>query len=803
MERSVVGTERRGPRRLARRGIGALAATCCACSAAPVTRPSPIESKTSSNRVDEDARGAAKADGVLQKARAARVEGRLERALRLLEFASKSGAKVAARELEEVRSSLSDEGVSAEEWLARARASESADPLASREAFERARLAFEKRIGERARGEIDGELGSVNNVGFVGGSTRFAVSGLGGYDLWDLTQRELLRRFRFDAPEEYSVVSADGLWFATSNRLYDGEGRRKLEFPPALGYSFVRGDREFLASLGGERKTKRWLLPSLAELSTLPFELQDLAPCGPDALIGVGEDLGSPIGASGERGLRVEIRSLESGKLERTFSVDRYVSAACAGDKVVLAGLFDVGVRVFSRRTGRLLKTYPDVDYVSTSDVGCKPTVSRDGKLVTHSSRGLGSTVIDLAGQRVLYSGKSDGDEPNERGVICAAVAPDGKHLVEVAADEGRLWVRELPSGRLLWERGARSQFYASALAWSPETSRLALGRSSRVDIIDLRGGARAASIPLPSRVTRLRWVSPDRLVATPSLGKSLFVIDARRGSLEKVVPIPRVDSTKLVVTKTRLALLEGGNNVLIPLDLVSPPKTVPGVLSALAASGEWYVTLSPAGLEVKSVDGSKTFPLTVPNEELYRSRELEFSPDDRLLTRHAGDALIFWDFRAGREVGRTQGGLGGQRIVRHRFSRDGAELRVLLANDSIVVFAVPSGKLLRSFGANQDAGEAGVALERSGWRLRNGVAELWSADGRLLIELVGGNEGDAWGFWRTPSGLIEPLDPRQPPPLCAIGTWRFPWGLCAGRLEGKDLLARVNANDPLLEEGL
>jgi hypothetical protein len=740
-------------------------------------------------------------DLFLKEARLARAEGRLERALRLFELASKSGATVEAREMEDVRSRLSDDGLSAAEWLARARASERTDPVFSREAFDRARLALEKQIGERARAELDGELSSVTNVGFVDGSTRFAVSGTDGYDLWDLTERELIRRFRFDA-DEGAKLSFDGLWFATPYRLHDAEGRRKLEYGYAQGFFFANNGRELVVSRNEEPATRRIGLPELTTLSTLPFALQDLTPCGADAVIGLGSDPDAVPSPSGDPTPRIEIRHLKSGKLERTFSVDRYANAACAGEYVVIAGLSEVGVRVYSRRTGKLVKAYPDVDYLSGPD-GCKPTFSRDGSIMTHSSWALGTNVIDLARQRVLFSSSSESKEPNERGVICAAVAPDGKHVVEAAFDDGRLWIRELPSGRVVWARDVRSPMHAFALAWSPETNRLALARSSSIDIIGLGDGRRAASVPVPTRVSKLRWLSPDRLAAVPSSGKSLLIIDAGRGTIEKVVPIPRVDSFKLLVTKTRLGVLEDGNNVLIPLDLASSPKVVPGVMSALAASGEWYVILSPAGLEVSSVDGAKSFPLPVSKEELYRSRELEFSPDDRLITRHGGDALIFWDFRAGRELGRTQGGLGGQRIVRHEFSPEGAELSMLLADDSIVVFAVPSGKLLRRFGPREDAGAAGILLERSGWRLRNGRAELWSADGRLVIDFGGGNDAGAPGFLRTRSGLIESLDPRQPPPLCAIGTYRFPWGLCAGRFEAKNLLSRVAANDPLLEQGL
>jgi hypothetical protein len=164
----------------------------------------------------------------LEFARLARAEGRLERALRLFELASKSGAPLEPRELDEARARLNDDGVSAEEWLARARASERTDPVSSREAFDRARLAFEKRIGERAKAELGGEL-IVTNVGVVGGSARFAVSGTDGYDLWDLTERELIRRFRFDV-EERAQLSSDGRWFATPYRLHDAEGRIKLEY---------------------------------------------------------------------------------------------------------------------------------------------------------------------------------------------------------------------------------------------------------------------------------------------------------------------------------------------------------------------------------------------------------------------------------------------------------------------------------------------------------------------------------------------------------------------------------------------
>jgi hypothetical protein len=376
------------------------------------------------------------------------------------------------------------------------------------------------------------------------------------------------------------------------------------------------------------------------------------------------------------------------------------------------------------------LKTYPDIAYLSAEDIACKPTLSRDGNILTHSSRALGTTVIDLTALRVLFSTGDTSKEPNERRIECAAVSPDGKHVVEASG------VGET-CGAASCRQGARSgsepftpRHHATALACSPETNRLALARFRSISIVDVRDGTKLANVSVPSRVRALRWLSADRLAAATTIGTSVLIIDARRGIIEKTIPIPRVDSARLVVTKTWLGVL-GGSNVLIPLDFASSPTVVPRTMRELAPSGAWYLATSQTGFQVSSLDGAREFALPVSRAERLRSRELRFSPDDRLVMRNAGDALIFWDFRAGRELGRTRGGLDGERIVRHEFSRDGTELSVLLANDAIVVFAVPSGKLLRRIGPWEEGGEAGILLERSGWRLRDGIAELRSSDGR------------------------------------------------------------------------
>ncbi len=178
-------------------------------------------------------------------------------------------------------------------------------------------------------------------------------------------------------------------------------------------------------------------------------------------------------------------------------------------------------VQVWEGKTGRLLLTYPGHAVkekpISIHSVAWSP----DGALIASSSRFRSVQVWDAAsGQTVMTVSRPD--------VRAIAWSPDSTRLA-VAADK-TVQVCDVATGRVLLTYSGHRDF-VTAVAWSPDGSRLASGAYKSVQIWEAATGRLMHSNEGPTDfLTELTWSPDGRRIALASYDKSVRVWDAATG---------------------------------------------------------------------------------------------------------------------------------------------------------------------------------------------------------------------------------------------------------------------------------
>lgn len=694
-----------------------------------------------------------------------------------------SGAWLRARELS--AQALKQDSGSPEIMLEAALDLQESDAIAARRLFDRSRIAFEHRESARATAEMLADLNG--NISFAEDSRNFAVisefanvlaMGL-GYDLWSIEERRVVRRVRVPRDGYLTLLSPDGTWFATEKRVFGPDGKVAFQYDTAEGLSFTPDSKALLVS-GGDGKVRRFATDSGKLLSQSNSGFDSISWCGKTVVV--------------QHRKAAQVRSA----LDRpTIHSWNAIRSTCVGSDMIATSEEMGPLSIYSQPTGRLLHRYDSLVNMSGGGEGVI-TASSDGRLLTWFGLSHPPVLVDTRSWQVLY-GTLDAVRDSEEGQSSAAIAPDGSVLAQALFD-GEVRVRPLPSLAVAWQSQPQAAPYTQAET-SPDGSLLAAARGDRILIFSLNSGSAIRLLASPL-VADLKWISPQRLAVWSS--GLLQVLDAATGRIERSHALPKIGLhayTSLLLSTTDLIVRDEflRASVFVPLDANATPKEISGVVVGVSTSGTFYAVRLGTNLVVHSRDETVIRPLSKIEHEAGWTEEHVFSPDTRFIVRRTTDGLLLWNIAADHEERRF---LGATQAKTQRFSADGSELGVLSADDVIRVYAVSSGLLVRHFSATDDAGKDALWLGRSGWRAKDRMFGLFGTDNKQLLELVADRDSFA-GFLRTPEGQVESLDLAQPPPLCAIGTARFPWQLCEGRLTGHDLLLRTERRDPLLGHGL
>jgi WD40 repeat protein len=282
--------------------------------------------------------------------------------------------------------------------------------------------------------------------------------------------------------------------------------------------------------------------------------------------------------------------------------------------------------------------------------------------------------------------------------VSVVAISPNNRYLAAGGVLERSISVWDLATGRLV-HRLSNEQGSISALAWSPDSTRLASGR----DFIRIVEGHIAVDVWDISTGHRLLSMT-DAFVATRvSMG------------VRKLAFSP--DGTRIAAALSGLALYDATTGALVRSAKDHPAH---GGVVAFSPDGRYLATTGrPRQSPIELLDPRTGAPLRNLVADLGMQRLVEFSPDSRAIASAALDerAIALWDVE--------QGGLLPEPLRGHSgflralvFSGDGRWLASLGDGDGLKVWAWRERQLVASVAVGKRAGPVAV----------------FSADGRWLV---------------------------------------------------------------------
>jgi WD40 repeat protein len=325
--------------------------------------------------------------------------------------------------------------------------------------------------------------------------------------------------------------------------------------------------------------------------------------------------------------------------------------------------------------------------------------------------------------------------------VLGAALSPDGG-AVAACDQDGWLTVwNTADGGRRFSERVFPQR--ATALAWSPDGARIAVGgAASGILLRDAVTGRAASAIPCGGGVTGLAWSPDGRSVASGHASGAVHLWDAATGAAGVALPAHGDEVRALSF---------------------SPD-------GRLLATGSW----DEKARVVDLATGEALLTIDVPGGGVYA---VAFSPDGRRLATGAYDGAVrLWDPGTGAALQSMSRGRDG--VIAVAFSKDGRRLLSGGFDRSIRLWDTESGELLVSAEGHQDAiygvgftadGRQAFSASQDGtvriWRAvaSDGIARLphpngvyalaWSRDGRRLAT---GGWDRAVRIWDAASGAGE-----------------------------------------------
>jgi WD40 repeat protein len=404
---------------------------------------------------------------------------------------------------------------------------------------------------------------------------------------------------------------------------------------------------------------------------------------------------------------------------------------AFSRDGLLASGGDDHNVRFWDIASGKLLR----IGKGHTGRITCL-AFSPDDKLLASGSRNPDTTVrvwevhsaiplVTLPAFRVVITG--------------VAFSPDGKMLAFTDGVSKRLNLYEPGTGKWLRSLHFGDSGMLNALAFSPDSSRVALAcRARHVDVFDLQTTRTVRYHGHIGGVLSVAF-SPDgkRLVSGSNVG-GVRVWDSH--SPPDATTWRSTGYIKQLVCSPDGKLLAMGMNTPLGVDL---EPTGPAAVSLVDSS---------TGKTLRTMPGPRSSPAS-----------LAFSPDGRLLAALWMDRTItIWEAASGRQVQHLRGVAALKRAARSRlqvgFSSDGKE--VLLGSDVIQVWNTQTGQEQRRWPLKGITGDLWALGFSPGCRrfvtaTLSGTVQFWDTlDGKEVVRATGPSAPAVMAFDRTGSRL-------------------------------------------------
>jgi WD40 repeat protein len=519
--------------------------------------------------------------------------------------------------------------------------------------------------------------------------------------LWNFTRQvETGKLEGHKAPIKAIAVSPDSTVIASGSQdgaiyLWNLETKRKIgELPghldevTALVYT---PDSSFLISAGSDHFIHLWN----AETNMVKLKID--GGCGVLALA-VSAD-SKTLYSAGDDAL-IRRWDLATGKQTGTFKGHEglIVSLALRLDNLFSGGL-DGTIRVWDAKTTKLLNTLPrrrgdcsalavtpQGDFVATAGTnntirifamatgkevlpGTGPQAGLNNLQLSPDHKRLAS--VTTAGDVYVFEAQSGKTLSHwncgRTGEIMLADAPNGKTLATAAGDDVRFW--DAATGAAVGDplpvaKGAGSFV---ALAFSPDSKTLALGRrqAPQVELWDLDQKKMVKSLKYDGAVHAIAWSPNGKTVAAAGMAKIMFW-DAQTGNLTMSFDV-REGPPPIFPLVTALAFGPDGRT--------------------LAAACIENATIRVYDLFSKNPTSAEQHRTCVGHESMVYA--LAFSADGRTLVSGSADkSARLWEAFSGKPIANFKGHIGS--VMGVAFAADGRSVYTASADTSILRWDVP-----------------------------------------------------------------------------------------------------------------
>ncbi len=449
------------------------------------------------------------------------------------------------------------------------------------------------------------------------------------------------------------------------------------------------------------------------------------------------------------------------------------VEAVLSPDGKYVISSYADSVKVFDRSSGKFLKEF----YGQGGDPE-ELSVSNDSRLLSGIEYGQAEVWDMPAGKVIFKTG-----EYNDNRIFCAAISPDGKHIV--TGGEKRLAeVFEISGGKnVLALKGylnqvderliSSSYFYWVALIneakLSPDGKLIAVGRTgNNVKLIDFNTGKVSRTLAgHKSMVISLSFSNDGKLLATGGLDGQAIVWDVEKGTIIMKISSPDesmpVFSVDISHDGKMLATADWGGYVTIfdiatgeVLQAISPHDKTGVYQVRFSANDVYFISAGLDGkLKLTEIDSGEEVRVFKGHTDLVNSVYL--NPEgDKIITAGLDGTIRVWDFLSGIQTLKIRAHQGG--VFSAKFDPSGKYIISGGEDFRVREWSALKGEMLLELeGHSGQVGDVNITGDQkhiiSG--SRDGSIRIWDTQTRKeLAAMIFMNEND-W-FIRNPAGYFD-----------------------------------------------